>query len=489
MRILVAGLLAIALLAGCLSDEKAPEVPVLPVETDPEGVTAIVENGTQAALPAEFKAGFRAEEIHVGYPGAEPNVGVTPSGAVFATVFVDGPTDTVPGDGSAGGIVRSTDAGKTWELVYTQAVGFTSDPMLWVDPDTGRVFSPQMFPTLACSSFIASDDDGETWQEIPAVACGLPVIDHQKVASGPYPAGMPLQPNALYPNLVTYCYNKLTATHCAVSFDGGIRFPYDTIIDTSPLASFVDTQFSCGGLNGHQHHARDGTIYVPYGFNCGQAFVAVSTDGGITYERRNLGVPNIGLDPEVTSTPDGTAYLFSKSPDGPVYVVRSKDRFLTYDGPFRVSPPEVKTTAFLGMTAGSDGRVAFGYFGSSSDEPIEDDVKDDGVWNAYVTMSLDADAEVPTFVTVQANPAGDPVQRGSICQHRGCVDGNRNLLDFVDLHAGPDGRFYFAYADGCTSEACLAPDGKPSDSRDAELTVSRLAVGPSLQADQPAFTS
>lgn len=473
MRILVAGLLALGLLAGCLGDEAPAAGPTPTATLGPTGVTAIVENGTAADLPEEFRAGFRVDDIHLGVDGPEPNVGITSSGAVFATAL--------------GTILRSTDGGLTYEAVYSQQVGFTSDPMLWVDPDTDRILSPQMFPTLLCSSFIASDDDGATWVELPAVSCGLPVIDHQKVASGPPPAGFPI-PLPAYSNLVTYCYNKLTATHCALSVDGGVRFPYDTLIDTSPIAPSVDTQFGCGGLNGHQHHARDGTIYVPYGYNCGQAFVAVSADGGLSYERRNLGVPNIGLDPEVTSTPDGTAYLFTKSPDGPVHVIRSKDRFATYDGPFLVSPPEVRTTAFLGMTAGDDGRVAFGYLGTTSDKAIEDDVEPESEWHAYVTMSLDAGAETPTFVTVRVNPASDPVQRGSICMLRGCEDGNRNLLDFVDLHAGPDGRVYFAYADGCTSAKCTSPEGAPADSRDAELVVARLAVGPSLRAAEGPFT-
>jgi hypothetical protein len=481
MRILVAAMLALALVAGCTGKESPAPAPEPTGPTGPAGVTAVggQANGT-AALPAEFLAGFRVDDVHLGQQGAEPNVGVTSTGAVFATAFET--------------IMRSTDAGLSYEPVYRQQVGFTSDPMLWVDPITDRVFSPQMFPTLLCSSFIISDDEGDTWTEVPGASCGLPVIDHQKVASGPPPASSVFTPTPAYPNLVTYCYNKVTATHCAVSVDGGLRFAYDTIIDTSPLAPSVDTQFSCGGINGHQHHAPDGSIYVPYGFNCGQVFVAVSTDGGFTYTRRNLGVPNIGLDPEVTSTPDGTVYLFSKSPEGSAYMVRSKDRFETYEGPFTVSPPEVRTTAFLGMTAGSDGRVAFGYLGTDDPAAIEDDVDATAVWHAYVTMTLDGEAADPTFVTVRAS--SDPVQRGSICMLDPCQPddpdaqnspNNRNLLDFVDLHAGPDGRFFFAYADGCTSKDCLGPGGQAKDSRDSELVVARLAVGPSLQAAQPAF--
>ena len=473
MRLLPAVLLVAALLGGC-ADANDP-APAAPAPAAPAtGVTAIVDNGTLAAVPAEFLAGFRVDDVHLGVDGPEPNVGVTSSGAVFAT--------------SLATVMRSTDSGRTYEPVYTMQVGVTSDPMLWVDPDTDRIFSPQMFPPLGCSSYIVSDDDGATWTEVPGLSCGLPVIDHQKVASGPAPADAVFPTTPLYPNLVTYCYNKLTATHCAVSVDGGLRFIHDAVVDMSDLASNVDSTIgSCGGLNGHQHHARDGTIYVPYGFNCGQAFVGVSTDGGFSYTPKNIGLPNLGLDPEVASTPDGTVYLFTKDPGGKVVLVRSKDHFDTWEGPFQVSPPGVNTTAFLGMTAGSDGRLAFGYLGTNDTAAIEDDVHENSTWNAYVTMTLDADSEQPTFVTVQANAEGDPVQRGSICQLRGCVNGNRNLLDFVDLHAGPDGRFYFAYADGCTSEACTSPDGTDEESRDAELVVARLAVGPSLYADRPAF--
>ena len=474
--LVVAPLLVLALLAGCLQEAPSGDPVNAPEGTpQPDGVTAS-QGGGAANLPAEFQAGFRVDDVHLGIDGPEPNVGVTSSGAVFATAL-----ETV---------MRSTDAGLTWEPAYKQQVGFTSDPMLWVDPDTDRIFSHQMFPTLACSSYIASDDDGATWTELPAASCGLPVVDHQKVASGPAPAGAVFPTTPLYPNLVTYCYNKLTATQCAVSVDGGVHFIHDAIVGMSNTVPQADTTVTnCGGLNGHQHHARDGTIYVPFGFNCGQAFIGVSTDGGFSYQVQDLHIGNIGLDPEVTSTPDGTAYMFTKAPDGKVYLVRSKDRFTSYDGPFLVSPPGVETTAFLGMTAGSDGRVAFGYLGTSDPAAIEDDVNATSVWNAYVTMTLDGEAGQPTFVTTQVNQEGDPVQRGSICELRACVDGNRNLLDFVDLHAGPDGRFYFAYADGCTSAKCVGPDGKAADSRSAELVVARLAIGPSLLADQPAFTA
>src|SRR5688572_28284748 len=101
MRIAVAALLGLALLAGCLSGEKSsgPEAPA-PAATGPAGVTAIAENGTVAELPAEFLGGFRIDDVHLGMSGPEPNVGITSSGAVFATALQT--------------IVRSTDGGRSY---------------------------------------------------------------------------------------------------------------------------------------------------------------------------------------------------------------------------------------------------------------------------------------------------------------------------------------------------------------------------------------
>src|ERR671919_545541 len=43
----------------------------------------------------------------------------------------------------------------------------TSDPMLWVDPTTDRVFTNHMWPVLGCAVNIISDDNGESWSQYP----------------------------------------------------------------------------------------------------------------------------------------------------------------------------------------------------------------------------------------------------------------------------------------------------------------------------------
>ena len=70
---------------------------------------------------------------------------------------------------------------------------------------------------------------------------------------------------------------------------------------------------------------------------------------------------------------------------------------------------------------------------------------------------------------------------GSICLNSGdCRDGNRNLLDFNDLHIDLEGRVYIAFADGCTGECATKEDPQPEDSRSRRGSVYYLGSGPSL---------
>ncbi|HET6398685.1 MAG TPA: hypothetical protein VFH47_03945, partial [Candidatus Thermoplasmatota archaeon] len=460
-------LLATTVLAGC------SQGPSSPVAVSAPDVVLHSSFGDKAVAAREgLPPVVRFADVHTGYPGGEPNIGVTPSGTVFATAYET--------------IVRSVDGGRSFQPSYRQRLGFTNDPMLWVDEQTGRVFSPQQFPKELCSSQVFSDDEGRTWLEKP-LTCGIPLVDHQKIASGPH-TGPLAGAGVLHPRLVSYCYNKPhVGTHCAVSHDGGVTFSLDRLIDPVPGSRVPAGELPpCGGLNGHQRHGHDGTIVLPYGYECKRARAAVSTDGGLTWTLRDLGERNRELDPEVASTPDGTWYYLYRGDDNLPYLLRSRDRFATTEGPFAVAPPGIAGTMFLGLVAGSDGRIAVSYLANTRSSLGPDDVPRDTAWHLYVGFSLNADARVPTFLTSRVNPEEDPVQRGTICMDKPCLQDpgasttNRNLLDFIDMAVAPDGRVYVAYADGCTSRACLAPDASPRSSRSDELTVAWVLEGPGL---------
>ena len=86
----------------------------------------------------------------------------------------------------------------------------------------------------------------------------------------------------------------------------------------------------------------------------------------------------------------------------------------------------------------------------------------------------------PTFTTYQVTPTDDPVQVGCIAMRSGVIE-CRNLLDFIDTGAAPDGRFYAAYTEGCTKGCAENPHAMPSDSRDIQTALASID-GWSLQA-------
>jgi hypothetical protein len=514
MRPWLAALVLLSLLAGCFGKSETPTT-LAPRSTgtatgsDQQGLQG---NDTVKALPAAFGTGFKVVPVTTGFHGGEPNIGVTSKGHIYTTAFLPSAVPTVPGVTSTiyGAVVGSMDGGKTWKIMADATHDPISlDPMLWVDQKTDRIFSNQL--NVACAWLSFSDDEGANWKESPA-SCGAPAADHQKFASGPYSKSSPFAPaqgNPVYPNVVTFCYNKIGGTFCAISFDGGIHFVLDNLVDASPFTAAVATDRSCGGINGHQKFGPDGTIYVPYGLNCGQAFVATSTDSGVTWIPHRLGATQGEIDPAVTITPDGMAYYMGRSTDDQgSYLYRSKDHFATKEGPFRITPPDVNGTVFAGLTSGSDGRIAFAYLGHKADlahpgkvHSTDRDKPEKGYnhthWYLYVGMSLDAESANPYFLIQQVTPDTEPVQVGCVQITRESDPGSgpfsggrqacnqRNMLDFIDMTTSPvDGRFYIAYTDGCTSSSCALPDALPTDSRDTMITVARLDAGPSLLADK-----
>jgi hypothetical protein len=149
----------------------------------------------------------------------------------------------------------------------------------------------------------------------------------------------------------------------------------------------------------------------------------------------------------------------------------------------------VKGTVFTNIIGGSDGRIAVAYLGTTTAVETPDDAPGSTRWHLYVGMSLDANTEAPTFVTVRVTPADDPVQIGSICVALPCSGSDRNLLDFMGMAVAPDGRPWAAYADGCTSISCrTAGQMNEAESRDDTLSIAWMANGPSLLAAEGRLT-
>lgn len=452
-------LAASLLLAGCVSVAD-PETPAATLDTTGP-LVSFDASGLTIETPALVRDALQVTAKLLGHRGGEPNVGVTSTGAVFVTANHN--------------TLRSRDQGATWEIVFnlTEALPQyecppgtpsaplagcprltrSSDPMLWVDTLTDRVFTDHM-TGLYCSNMILSDDEGDSWTMKP-MTCGTLVNDHQKVATGlGYGPASKTPASPVYPNPVYYCYNKLVATRCAVSFDGGLNFPVESTVAGVPTDP-------CGGINGHPAPHPDGTMFVPLNLGCPATAVGVSEDSGLTWTFKMSPFEDVGaeeLDPEITVTPDGTAYMLWRGTDHLQYLARSTDKFDTWEGPWRVSPASVTSTVFAGLTSGEDGRIAFAFLGTRDTDKEPSEAPNGTRWHLYTGVSLDAASPTPTFSVLQATPDADPVQIGCVWLNGG-ANPCRNMLDFIDMVSAPDGRFYVAYTEGCVA-AAQHPEGK-----------------------------
>ena len=519
MRIAITLAAALALVGGCLDGGNTADDHEAPLALARDLVIDGTGNATGGTAPG--LEGAMTMALHkLGKSGGEPNIGATADGTLFAT---------------AGSLtMRSRDHGATWEEVFNltafwgplydpepipnswpvpvcenlpvspplvgcpqpdQVRGLTrsSDPMLWVDVDTDRVFTDHM-TGLYCSKLFYSDDHGANWIPSP-VDCGVPVNDHQKVATARWgPDADPPVDNAVYPNVVYYCYNKLVSTNCAVSLNGGLSFQYDRPV----TVAFADHEgqpqamAACGGINGHPAPHPDGTMFVPMALGCPGPVVGVTQDNGLTWSVR-VGPTDHGaneIDPDITVTPDGTAYMLYRGSDNLQYLVRSPDKFLTWDGPWRVTPVGLDSTVFAGITSQEDGRIAMAYLGTrdthnNATEPRDatdpSQAGNETRWHLWTGFSHDADAEEPHFRAIQVTPEEEPVQIGCVWLSGG---GNpcRNMLDFIDMTSDAEGRPAVVFTDGCAAECDGNATATNLQSRSRAVTVAVLETGPSLVA-------
>ncbi|MHB1262691.1 MAG: sialidase family protein [Thermoplasmatota archaeon] len=473
MRLPLALLASFALFAGCFDSSGS----------DPA-------SGDDPAPTAPLATFFVND---VGEQGPEPSIGVDSSGAIYFQALEK--------------TMKSTDGAATWTNVNgATALPTTLDPYLWLDPVTDRIFANQLY--VACSYLTFSDDGGESWLANP-VACGTPVNDHQKMATGPYVPGSPLDVaatghKAVYPNVVYYGVNGLADSRIAMSIDGGLTFPF--VAESFPAVPTGEGQDCGGGLHGNVVAGPDGTVYVPSRSSCdgprertlGGPVVARSLDNGLTWTNTvvadDVGTPYDDKNSDIAIDANNTVYLAFPGGDNRMWLSTSTDHGSSWS-PAVVATRDLGTVTMPAIVAGSPGRIAIAYYGVEDprtseleDHPgelaVPDHVNDTARWSLFVTISLDALSPDPTFHTFKVT-GDDPIQVGGISTNSGDSSGaERNLLDFIDAVIDSEGRLHVAFADGCTSDDCKGPDGEPDDSRDSLGTVAVLQTGPSLYAEK-----
>lgn len=417
-----------------------------------------------ASLTPELKVGFH----YVGRQAAEPTIGVNANNTAFyAAATFDFPSPDFPRRLARTVVLRSRDKGQTWEPVAAFRLSaesldeppFTLDPYVHVDPNAGnvdpvtgrkmgRVFSIDL--NLVCgANTVFSDDEGETWTSRPLFGCAEPVNDHHTVATPPPPPGFT---TVGYPNMVYFCFNRVSDSSCTRSHDGGLTF----VPTGAPAFTGTDPDSGsiCGGLHGHLAADSAGRIFLPKG-HCGLPWVAISEDAGTTWQRVRIAGHTPMEDHEVSlavDTADNIYAVWQGSFRLP-YLSVSTDHGQTWSTPVMIAPPGVHEVNFPTIVAGDPGRIAVLFPGSESTD-FEDPTRS---WNIYVVVSTNALDANPIFTWTIANPRNDPVHRGNCGPGRCDAQDGGSMFDFLDIQVSPaDGAFW-----GTASDTCV-PDPDPA---------------------------
>jgi hypothetical protein len=383
-----------------------------------------------------------------GSKGMEPTIGVTPDGAAVyggASLVAD---TSVTWGGAETHPMLSTDGGLTWRAIGLQIPGAgksippaNADPLIYVDPTTGRIF--QFDLTAACNWLSYTDDKGATWISNP-LACGDVPVDHQSIVAAKPRAPFPAHP--LYPNYLYYCTNRAVDTACGRSVDGGITWT------TSGMPAYKATSDpivagdgACWGLSGHVAADPDGRIFVPGGNMCDNPWIAVSEDNGITWTDYKVSTLSLGAGSTHTSVASDSAgnlyYTWFDNDELP-WLAISRDHGHTWGAPMMIAPPGVKQANFPVLSAGDPGHVAISF-------PSTTSTASNRAWNQTVTISTNALDPNPIFLSATGNDPADPIHKGA------CKGRCGGMWDFIDLKIAKTGELWASASDDCVGN-CTA---------------------------------
>ncbi len=447
------------------SEFGAPGAATFSVHEGPDGLTAAEPTiGVNWNTDAVF---YHSQELDLSFPNI---IATELSVRTFRVDFADGSS-------------QWTDVSPPYQAPITL------DPMLHVDPDTGRIFAGGLHGT--CSIMMFSDDDGGVWGTTGNM-CSGPDFDHQSIGSGP--TGLPL-PGDGGRHVAYYCGQGGTIS-CAMSPDGGITW-----------GPFITENTPCQGFHGHIRVSRvTATMAVPVA-DCGGDLGMLVTQDGLTYEARTIPDSEAwtnGFDPSLQfGRGEGWLWYGMASEHG-IHISVSKDDGLTWEpigtsmgvaatphleiGQFH--DPPILSGTFADVQVGDDDRVAFTFMGIE-DYPGADrdflqsnnifqceDRQDEIIWHYYAAFTYDAG---DTWSVTRISE--DPVQIGGM--YDVMVEGSgacRNLLDFNDMDIDSKGRVYVGFADGCIDECAASSEPDTEGYRANAARMYRQETGRGLFA-------
>ena len=361
----------------------------------------------------------------IGMSTFEPTIGITSSDNLYITSWGNGALGSTAIVQCSGLIEMTEISGYSCQDTYDTLVPVpnSNDPYVYVDKWTDRIMKFDMHALLGMT-VEWSDDEGTSWS-LPTVATDIrSVQDHQTIGSAPYEA-------PFYPTTWVFCING-NAPHplCSTSWDGGQTW--------TPEVSGAPIDCQSGGLTAHIEGAENGNFYRGNIGCTGSGYsIYRSTNGGLLWTEHPLPTEVSGTadtwnaeEAQVAIDDDNNVHAMWMGADNMPYYAYSRDEGDTWSEAMMIAPPtELVGTGFPVVTAGSSGKVAFGYVGDTGGDQ----------WNGYMTIVTDAFAEDPLFTTVQINLPEDPLDQTEACGYNRCG----GLGDFLDMAVDQYGRPWF----------------------------------------------
>ncbi|HYX12589.1 MAG TPA: hypothetical protein VE817_11410, partial [Candidatus Acidoferrum sp.] len=179
---------------------------------------------------------------------------------------------------------------------------------------------------------------------------------------------------------------------------------------------------------------------VPLGCDYHGVFMAVSTNGGLTFTDRPVYInpdPTIGYGHQFTNVSvDAAGTVYAVFGDNHIiWYSFSKNRGTTWSAPKQVSRAPATTAVFPWSVAGAAGRLDIVYYGTPyyDGTTVPDNYPMTAAWTVYLAQSLNATG-VGTFDQIAATPV---VHFGGVCESGVTCTGNRDLYDDFGVTASP----------------------------------------------------
>jgi hypothetical protein len=392
---------------------------------------------------------------------AEPSIRAARDGSIYIaapTGLGNVRTDSESGGGDV--IWRSDNGGRTWEFLGSldnQQGGGDAD----LAPDRDGVLWGSGL-TLANTTAAISVDKGETWNSNPVGSLSA-VVDRQwietyKSASFAFMTTGELGSGNIILSRLERLPGDVPAVSNTIPVSGGDAYQWPGEVAVDEKNDLVYVAYNTADGN------KDDIVVARTDLSLANAtkFKVATTKGDSFDSFVGLDVDQAG---NVYATWSERRPKGTDGKDGSTnsYVAVSENKGKSWSDPVKLNRSP-NTTTFPWLVAGSNGRVAIAYYGTTSRGPSPEQVTFSGrplpKWRVWVAYSLNATDTRPKYKEAAALTSSAFLHEGDICTSgTGCADGARDLLDYFQIDLDACGKIVITYTDNSRDEVTTSGRG------------------------------